>query len=134
MQVLSNTIKQKRKEKAGKWEVPLPKVRHAAIPAWCLRPFESGIYVLIWDLLNLSTHQNFIFIIWLMQLCDMLLMRFAVLVMVSIWSLKIPLKEFCALYAFTLSALLAFHITLISLVYYFEGHHLKLASLVNFIG
>ena len=26
--VLSNTIKQKRKEKAGKWEVPLPKVRH----------------------------------------------------------------------------------------------------------
>ena len=26
MQVLSNTIKQKRKEKAGKWEVPLPKV------------------------------------------------------------------------------------------------------------
>ncbi|RRT43876.1 hypothetical protein B296_00056123 [Ensete ventricosum] len=26
MEVLSNTIKQKRKEKAGKWEVPLPKV------------------------------------------------------------------------------------------------------------
>lgn len=25
--VLSNTIKQKRKEKAGKWQVPLPKVR-----------------------------------------------------------------------------------------------------------
>ena len=25
--VLSNSIKQKRKEKAGKWEVPLPKVR-----------------------------------------------------------------------------------------------------------
>jgi ribosome biogenesis protein NSA2 len=25
--VLSNTVKQKRKEKAGKWEVPLPKVR-----------------------------------------------------------------------------------------------------------
>lgn len=25
--VLSNTIKQKRKEKAGKWNVPLPKVR-----------------------------------------------------------------------------------------------------------
>ena len=24
--VLSNTVKQKRKEKAGKWEVPLPKV------------------------------------------------------------------------------------------------------------
>lgn len=24
--MLSNTIKQKRKEKAGKWEVPLPKV------------------------------------------------------------------------------------------------------------
>ena len=28
--VLSNTIKQKRKEKAGKWEVPLPKVRPQA--------------------------------------------------------------------------------------------------------
>jgi ribosome biogenesis protein NSA2 len=28
--VLSNTIKQKRKEKAGKWEVPLPKVRPIA--------------------------------------------------------------------------------------------------------
>ena len=28
--VLSNTIKQKRKEKAGKWEVPLPKVRGVA--------------------------------------------------------------------------------------------------------
>ena len=25
--VLSNTIKQKRKEKAGKWAVPLPKVK-----------------------------------------------------------------------------------------------------------
>ena len=28
--VLSNTIKQKRKEKAGKWEVPLPKVSAGA--------------------------------------------------------------------------------------------------------
>lgn len=28
--VLSNSIKQKRKEKAGKWEVPLPKVRPVA--------------------------------------------------------------------------------------------------------
>ncbi|RZB86255.1 Ribosome biogenesis protein NSA2-like isoform C [Glycine soja] len=28
--VLSNTIKQKRKEKAGKWDVPLPKVRPVA--------------------------------------------------------------------------------------------------------
>eukprot|EP00184_Porphyridium_aerugineum_P006578 CAMPEP_0184697692 /NCGR_PEP_ID=MMETSP0313-20130426/4579_1 /TAXON_ID=2792 /ORGANISM="Porphyridium aerugineum, Strain SAG 1380-2" /LENGTH=269 /DNA_ID=CAMNT_0027156525 /DNA_START=83 /DNA_END=892 /DNA_ORIENTATION=- len=28
--VLSNTVKQKRKEKAGKWEVPLPKVRAVA--------------------------------------------------------------------------------------------------------
>ena len=28
--VLSNTIKQKRKQKAGKWEVPLPKVCSAA--------------------------------------------------------------------------------------------------------
>eukprot|EP00964_Phaeocystis_antarctica_P124695 scaffold88341_cov69-Phaeocystis_antarctica.AAC.1 len=26
-QVLSNSIKQKRKEKAGKWNVPIPKVR-----------------------------------------------------------------------------------------------------------
>lgn len=25
--VLSNTVKQKRKEKAGKWEVPIPKVK-----------------------------------------------------------------------------------------------------------
>jgi ribosome biogenesis protein NSA2 len=25
--VLSNTVKQKRKEKAGKWDVPIPKVR-----------------------------------------------------------------------------------------------------------
>ncbi len=30
--VLSNTIKQKRKEKAGKWEVPLPKVRRWRSP------------------------------------------------------------------------------------------------------
>ena len=28
--VLSNTIKQKRKEKAGKWDVPIPKVRPVA--------------------------------------------------------------------------------------------------------
>jgi len=28
--VLSNTIKQKRKEKAGKWEVPLPKVKRGS--------------------------------------------------------------------------------------------------------
>ncbi|KAK2390461.1 ribosome biogenesis protein NSA2 protein [Trifolium repens] len=28
--ILSNTIKQKRKEKAGKWDVPLPKVRPVA--------------------------------------------------------------------------------------------------------
>ena len=26
-QVLSNTVKQKRKEKAGKWSVPIPKVK-----------------------------------------------------------------------------------------------------------
>jgi ribosome biogenesis protein NSA2 len=36
--VLSNTIKQKRKEKAGKWEVPLPKARvptavHVSVPS-----------------------------------------------------------------------------------------------------
>jgi hypothetical protein len=29
-QVLSNTVKQKRKEKAGKWSVPLPKVKPVA--------------------------------------------------------------------------------------------------------
>ena len=29
--VLSNTIKQKRKQKAGKWEVPLPKVGSGAV-------------------------------------------------------------------------------------------------------
>lgn len=28
--VLSNTVKQKRKEKAGKWDVPVPKVRPVA--------------------------------------------------------------------------------------------------------
>lgn len=33
--VLSNSIKQKRKEKAGKWEVPLPKV-------WLL-PQQHGV-------------------------------------------------------------------------------------------
>ena len=31
VQVLSNTIKQKRKEKAGKWEVPLPKVSRTVV-------------------------------------------------------------------------------------------------------
>ncbi len=30
LQVLSNTVKQKRKEKAGKWSVPVPKVRPIA--------------------------------------------------------------------------------------------------------
>ena len=29
-QVLSNTVKQKRKEKAGKWDVPIPKVKPVA--------------------------------------------------------------------------------------------------------
>ena len=29
--VLSNTVKQKRKEKAGKWDVPIPKVRERVI-------------------------------------------------------------------------------------------------------
>ena len=38
--MLSNTIKQKRKEKAGKWEVPLPKVR---LGAWdCNREGGEG--------------------------------------------------------------------------------------------
>lgn len=29
--VLSNTVKQKRKEKAGKWDVPIPKVRASLV-------------------------------------------------------------------------------------------------------
>lgn len=32
--VLSNTVKQKRKEKAGKWEVPLPKVSSGSAAPW----------------------------------------------------------------------------------------------------
>ena len=39
--VLSNMLKQKRKEKAGKWAVPLPKVR--AIPeAELFKVYKSG--------------------------------------------------------------------------------------------
>ena len=39
--VLSNMVKQKRKEKAGKWAVPLPKVR--AIPeAEMFKVYKSG--------------------------------------------------------------------------------------------
>ena len=44
--VLSNTIKQKRKEKAGKWEVPLPKVRLGTRPSsmhlLTSPPFSAG--------------------------------------------------------------------------------------------
>jgi len=39
--VLSNTIKQKRKEKAGKWEVPIPKVR-AVSEAEALKVVRTG--------------------------------------------------------------------------------------------
>jgi ribosome biogenesis protein NSA2 len=39
--VLSNTIKQKRKEKAGKWEVPIPKVKPVA-DAEMFRVLKSG--------------------------------------------------------------------------------------------
>ncbi|GJY24201.1 putative ribonuclease H-like domain-containing protein [Tanacetum coccineum] len=39
--VLSNTIKQKRKEKAGKWDLPLPKVRPVAENEMC-RVVRSG--------------------------------------------------------------------------------------------
>ncbi|CAN0908371.1 Ribosome biogenesis protein NSA2 homolog [Linum grandiflorum] len=39
--ILSNTIKQKRKEKAGRWEVPLPKVRPIAEDEM-LRVIKSG--------------------------------------------------------------------------------------------
>jgi ribosome biogenesis protein NSA2 len=39
--VLSNTIKQKRKEKAGKWEVPIPKVKPVA-DAEMFRILKSG--------------------------------------------------------------------------------------------
>lgn len=35
LQIMSNTIKQKRKEKAGKWEVPLPKVRWPLLFVFC---------------------------------------------------------------------------------------------------
>ncbi|XXG85826.1 hypothetical protein AAC387_Pa11g0842 [Persea americana] len=38
--VLSNTIKQKSKEKAGKWEVPLPKVKPVA---------EDEMFCVIWS-------------------------------------------------------------------------------------
>jgi len=39
--VLSNMVKQKRKEKAGKWQVPLPKVR--AIPeSELFKVYKSG--------------------------------------------------------------------------------------------
>lgn len=36
VQVLSNTVKQKQKEKAGKWDVPLPKVSSSCIFSWLL--------------------------------------------------------------------------------------------------
>jgi len=39
--ILSNTIKQKRKEKAGKWEVPIPKVR-AVSEAEALKVVKTG--------------------------------------------------------------------------------------------
>jgi ribosome biogenesis protein NSA2 len=39
--VLSNTIKQKRKEKAGKWDVPIPKVK-AVSEAEAFRVVQSG--------------------------------------------------------------------------------------------
>ena len=39
--VLSNSIKQKRKEKAGKWEVPIPKVKPVA-DAEMFRVLKSG--------------------------------------------------------------------------------------------
>ena len=39
--ILSNTIKQKRKEKAGKWDVPIPKVK-AVSEAEVFRVVQSG--------------------------------------------------------------------------------------------
>ena len=39
--VLSNTVKQKRKEKAGKWDVPLPKVRGISEEE-VFKPIKSG--------------------------------------------------------------------------------------------
>ncbi|CAF4332048.1 unnamed protein product, partial [Rotaria sordida] len=39
--VLSNTMKQKRKEKAGKWDVPIPKVK-AVSEAEVFRVVQSG--------------------------------------------------------------------------------------------
>lgn len=41
LQVLSNTIKQKRKEKAGKWEVPLPKVLLVWVHCDCFSAVEG---------------------------------------------------------------------------------------------
>lgn len=48
--VLSNTIKQKRKEKAGKWEVPLPKVRVKNINTWsCVKdPVDAYALHKVW--------------------------------------------------------------------------------------
>ena len=43
-QVLSNTIKQKRKEKAGKWEVPLPKVSCYFYCLYVLFPSEPSLF------------------------------------------------------------------------------------------
>lgn len=40
--VLSNTVKQKRKEKAGKWDVPIPKVS-VAIRAYWDFPFAYNV-------------------------------------------------------------------------------------------
>lgn len=44
--VLSNTVKQKRKEKAGKWDVPIPKVCASAFPGsqTLFRTFEYSTH------------------------------------------------------------------------------------------
>lgn len=45
--VLSNTVKQKRKEKAGKWEVPLPKVLSLSRPHCCNLTMNAAALLLL---------------------------------------------------------------------------------------
>lgn len=54
VQVLSNTIKQKRKEKAGKWEVPLPKVIYVAVLFPCSLLVLGGL-AFIFELIQIRS-------------------------------------------------------------------------------
>lgn len=55
--VLSNTVKQKRKEKAGKWDVPIPKVS-VAIRAYVL-VFSVRVQCSLWPLFSLKLSKVF---------------------------------------------------------------------------